>query len=71
MDPLKRDFLGSYLTRFFGVCNFGNTWAMTVIFFVENVQNLNKISKMQKKIRNKIFDFEINASELVALYCLY
>ena len=41
MDPLKQDFAGSYLSRFFGVCNFGNTQAMKVIFYFENVGNLN------------------------------
>ena len=32
-DPLKRDFLDIDLTTFFGVSNFGNTSAMTLIFF--------------------------------------
>ena len=31
-DPLKRDFLGIDLTMFLGVCNFGNTSSMRVIF---------------------------------------
>ena len=50
--------------------NFGNKSAMKVIFFFANVENLMKISKMQEKIEKKLFVFEINASELVALSCL-
>ena len=34
--------------------------------FVENVQNLMQISKMEKKIEKKLFVFEIISSELVA-----
>ena len=34
---LKRRFLESFLTKIFTVFNFGNTWAMTIIFFVQNV----------------------------------
>ena len=32
MDALKRDFLGTDLTMFFGVGNLGNTSTMTVTF---------------------------------------
>ena len=32
-DPLKQDFLGIDLTTFLGLCNFGNTSTMRVIFF--------------------------------------
>ena len=39
--------------------------------FFENVSNLMHISKMQEKIDKKVFVFEIIASELVALNCLY
>ena len=39
--------------------------------FFENVPNLMQISKMQEKIEKKFFVFEIIASELVALNCLY
>ena len=39
--------------------------------FFENVQNLMQISKMQEKIKKKLFVFEIIASELVALNCVY
>ena len=39
--------------------------------FFENVLNLMQISKMQAAIDKKVFIFEIIASELVALNCLY
>ena len=39
--------------------------------FFENVGNLMHISKMQEKIDQKLFVFEIIALELVALKCLY
>ena len=68
---MKRDFIDIDLTLFFGFRKFGNTSAMRVIFFFENVQNLDQISKMKKKIQKMIFVFEIIASELVALNCLY
>ena len=52
--PLKRDFFDIDLARFFGVLGFGNTSAMRAgFFFFENVQNLNYISKMHKKIEKK------------------
>ena len=54
----------------FGVRNFGNTLAISVIFF-KSVQNLICISKIWKKIQEKFFVFEIIASELVVLNCLY
>ena len=38
--PLKRHFTDIYLLTFFGDGNLGNTSAMRVIFFFENVQNL-------------------------------
>ena len=31
--PLKLDISDIHLITFFGVCNFGNTWAIRVIFF--------------------------------------
>ena len=34
-DPLRQDFLDVQLTTFFGVHNFGNTSAMTVIDFLK------------------------------------
>ena len=67
---MKGDFLDIDVTMFFGVRNFGNTSATRVNVFFENVQNLNEISKMQKKIAKKVFVFEILASKLVALNCL-
>ena len=39
--------------------------------FLENVQNLIKILKMQKTILKKPFVFEIIASEFIALNSLY
>ena len=33
--PLKEDFLEIFLTRFFGVCNFGKTSPIKVIFFLK------------------------------------
>ena len=68
---MKRDFFDIDLTRYFGFRNFGNASAMRFIFFFENVENLNYISNMQKKIQKKFFVFEIISSELVALNCLY
>ena len=68
---MKPDFLDIDVIMFFGVPNFGNTSAMRVILFDENVQNLNEISKMQQKFEKKFFVFQIIASELVALNCLY
>ena len=44
---------------------------MRVIFFLENVQNLTEISKMQEKIKEKFFVFEIIEPELFALNILY
>ena len=40
-------------------------------FFFENVEILNSISKMQKKIEKMFFISEIVASELAFLDCLY
>ena len=70
---LKRELLDIYLSTSFLVGNFGNAEAMRVIFFFffENVKNLMQIWKMQKKIQKKSFVFEISASELFALNCLY
>ena len=44
---------------------------MRVVSFLENVENLTEMSKMQEKMKEKLFVFEIIASELVALNCLY
>ena len=39
--------------------------------FLENVPNLMQILKMEEKKSEKAFCYEIIASELVALNCLY
>ena len=39
--------------------------------FFENISNLMHISQILQKIHKKAFIFEIIASELVALNCLY
>ena len=44
---------------------------MGLIFFFENVEILNSISKMQKQIEKMFFISEIVASELAVLDCLY
>ena len=68
---MKRDLLDIYLGTFSGVRNFGKKSAMRAYLFFENVLNFMQISKMQEKIDKKLFVFEIIASELVALNCLY
>ena len=60
-----------YLTKSLRVRNFGNTLAMSVTFFFENVPILIYISKLEKELRKKFFFFEINAPGLVALNSLY
>ena len=37
---VKRGFLDIYITTSLAVRNFGNTWAMKVVFFLKKVQNL-------------------------------
>ena len=54
----------------FGIRNLGNTKAMRVIFFFQNVQNFRYISKIEKK-KEKSFFSEIIASELVLLNSPY
>ena len=44
---------------------------MSVIFFFENVKNLNLIPKMKKKNEGNVFLSEIILSQLVQLNCLY
>ena len=68
---MKLDFFEIDVTMFLGVRNFGNTSAVRVILFFKNVENLNEISRMKQKIEKKLFLFEIIASELVPLNCLY
>ena len=50
----------------FGVCNFGNTKAMSVIFFKKCLK-FKIISKMEQKSEKKFFVCEIILSELVSL----
>ena len=72
--PLKRGFLGIYLSTFFGVCNFKNTSAMRVIFFFKcSKLNLDfeNAKKKKKKIEKKSFVYEIIESEDVAIKYLY
>ena len=68
---LKRESIDIYLIIFLGDRNFGNTSAMRVMFFFENIQNLIFMSKVQKKIEKTFFFLEIIAYELAALNCLY
>ena len=51
MEPLKQDFLGVYLTIFFGVHKFKNTSALRVIFFW-------KMFKIESKFRKFKGDIE-------------
>ena len=67
----KQDFLGIFLTSFFGVRNFTKYISYEGHLFFENVQNLIYLSKMLKKIQKKFFLLEIIAPELAALNCLY
>ena len=62
------EFLDIYLTTSFKVSKIGNTSAY---FFLENVQHLISISKMQKEIPKKIFVSQMIVSELVPLNSLY
>ena len=50
-DSLKRNILEIDLTMFFEIRNFGNIWAMRVIFFFENVQTQTWFQKSKKKSR--------------------
>ena len=69
---MKRDFIDIDLTLFVGVRSFGNTSAMTVILFFEKCLKFKLDFKNAKKNREKdFFVFDILASELVPLNCLY
>ena len=61
---LKRCFLESGLTKFFTVCNSGNTLAMTIIFFFKMFEIWCRFLKSNKIFRKKIFPFQIFAFEL-------
>ena len=52
MCLLKEDFLDIYLITFFGVLNFGNTWAMSVFFF----RKMFKIYYRFEKYKHKNWD---------------
>ena len=52
----KRRFLQKGLTKFFTVCNFGNTSAMTIIFFLKTFKIWCRFQKWNKKFR-KFFSF--------------
>ena len=56
MSPLKRDQLGIYLWTFFVVGNFGNTEAMSVIFFIK-CSKFNADSKNSEKNSEKTLCF--------------
>ena len=66
--PLKWDFLDTYLTMFFGVSKFKNTWVDWVTFFWKcsklnlNLENANRIQKI-------FFVSEKIPSENVAINC--
>ena len=69
--PLKHGFLDIYLTIFFGAGISGNTTAMRVIFFQQMFKIEYRFVKCSKKYQKKLFVFDVIASELVALNCLY
>ena len=54
------------LSTFLTVFNFGNTLALTIMFFFQIVQNLMEIREMKQEIGRKCFIFQIIASELRA-----
>ena len=66
---LKLYFSDTYLTTFFGVRSFTNTWAMRVIFFLKMFKFLSRFRKW-KKDWEKVFLSEMIASELAPLNCL-
>ena len=55
----------SGLTKIFTVHNFGNTLAVTINFFIQNVKNLMYIREMVQKSEKNFFVFQIIASQLV------
>ena len=69
--PRKHDFLDICLTTFFRAINFENTSTMIIIFFGKSAKFNRDFKNANKKLRKTIFVFEIIASELVALNCLY
>ena len=67
----KHGFLQFYLTAVFGVRNFENTSAMRTIFLLEIFETFTYISKMPKKLEEKLSVLEIIASHLALLNSLY
>ena len=56
----ETEFLDIYLTTFFRVSNFGNTFRYEAHFFLENLQNLILMTKMQKCKNAKKKNWEEN-----------
>ena len=71
MGLLKHDFLDIYLTTVFGALNFGNTAVIMLILFGKYLKFNIDFRNEKKKVRKGFFVFEIIASVLVALNCLY
>ena len=75
MLPVKESFetglIGHMPSHIFRSAYFRKEISYEGRLFFENIPNLMHISKMQKKYQTKLFVFEIIASELKALNCLY
>ena len=71
--PLKRDFLDTYVTTYFGVCKLKNKSAMMVILFLKmfKIECKFRKCKKQKKREKKLVISEIIESENVAKNCLF
>ena len=59
-SPLKRDFLGIYLTTFFVVCKFKNTSAIRLISFLKMFKIECQFRNWKKKNWEKIFRSWVN-----------
>ena len=68
---LKLTFLDLYLTTFFGVRQFKNTFRLWGSSFFEKVQKLNLNIENAKKIEKIFFVSEIVASQIVPANCVY
>ena len=51
----QQRFLDIYLTTFFGVCKFGNTFAMSVIFFLKVLKISSIFQIFRRKLGKKFF----------------
>ena len=75
MLPVKGSFerglFGHISKHVFRSANFRKKINYQGHLFFENVQDLIQIYKMQEKVGKRLFVFELNASELVALNCLF